>query len=450
MKAIQRLLRDRVLIALLLVAIIYPGTIALIHSSETSVLDEWVFIDYTDKVFQEGYVKAGERVGEYTNEIMSCSGVIPGSTFGKCGASLPENYKNLPYTGLTAAAAYTPTYFALTAAMGAPLRLVGVSPLDSWRLTGALWLAAAIAVFVALLRLWKVRDSAILPLGLLLIASPYVWWAHSYVSTDAPSLLIGALLLYLATKFRRGESTGWAIVLVSVVGSAIKVTNLVSVGLVVVYLLGSWLFSRFRKTTKILPKNEISSSRSGLENLTGIFPAKRIFWPIAAAIASIGIQIGWSKFITATAISTNQAEQGISSPLTLSELGLQTTNFLSSVWNYSPFLGHGIDFFFTPLAWIVIAGVVGSFFALKRVDDKSEIVTATLIAAVVMAPMLAIAVQVAQGAYFQLSPRYGASLLPAFLLCAGFLLRNIVMKWVLALYACGLFAVGVAAAFALS
>lgn len=450
MKAIRRLFRDRVLIVLLLVAVIYPGTITLIHSSETSVLDEWVFIDYTDKVFREGYVKAGERVGEYTNEIMSCSGVIPGNTFGECGTALPENYKNLPYTGLTAAAAYTPAYFAVTATLGAPLQLVGVSPLDSWRLTGALWLAAAMAVFVALLRLWKVRDSAILPIGLLLVASPYVWWAHSYVSTDAPSLLIGALLLYLATKFRRGASTGWAIVLVSVVGSAIKVTNLVSVGLVVVYLLGAWLLSLFRNKTKVLPSNAISSSLGGLDAPTGIFPTKRIVWPIAAAITSIGIQIGWSKFVSATAISTNQAEQGIGSPLTLSELGLQATNFLSSVWNYSPFLGRGIDFAFTPLAWVVIAGVVGSFFALKRVDDKSEIVTATLFAALVMAPLLAIAVQVAQGAYFQLSPRYGASLLPAFLLCVGFLLRNIVMKWLLAFYACGLFAVGIAAAFILS
>lgn len=450
MKAIRRLFRDRVLIVLLLVAVIYPGTITLIHSSETSVLDEWVFIDYTDKVFREGYVKAGERVGEYTNEIMSCSGVIPGNTFGECGTALPENYKNLPYTGLTAAAAYTPAYFAVTAALGAPLQLVGVSPLDSWRLTGALWLSAAMAVFVALLRLWKVRDSAILPIGLLLIASPYVWWAHSYVSTDAPSLLIGALLLYLATKFRRGGSTGWAIVLVSVVGSAIKVTNLVSVGLVVIYLLGAWLLSLVRNKTKVLPRNEISSSLGGLDTLTGIFPTKRIVWPIAAAVASIGIQIGWSKYISVTAISTNQAQQGIGSPLTLSELGLQATNFLSSVWNYSPFLGRGIDFAFTPLAWVVIAGVVGSFFALKRVDDKSEIVTATLFAALVMAPLLAIAVQVAQGAYFQLSPRYGASLLPAFLLCVGFLLRNIVMKWLLVFYACGLFAVGIAAAFILS
>lgn len=440
MKTVHRLSRDRVLIVLLLVALIYPITITLNHSFGTSILDEWVFIDYTDKVLSEGYVKAGERVGAYTNEIMSCFG----GSFGDCGATLPDNYKNLPYGGLTAAAAYTPTYFAITAVLGAPLQLLGVSPLVSWRLTGALWLVAAMAVFVALLRLWKVRDSAILPIGLLIIASPFVWWAHTYVSTDAPSLLIGALLVYIATKFRRGESTGLALVFVSVVGSAIKVTNLVSVGLVVIYLLGAWLFSRFRKPIIVTSKSEISGFIIQHETYAGKFPTNKIVWPLAAAIASIGIQVGWSKFIAATAVSTIQAEQGIGSPLTIVELGLQTTNFLTS-FNYSPFLGRGFDFLFIPLAWVVISGVIGSFFALKRLDHKSEFVTATLIAALVMAPTLAVAVQIAQGAYFQLSPRYGASLLPAFLLCAGFLLRNIVMKWVIAIYACGLFVFGVAA-----
>jgi hypothetical protein len=67
-----------------------------------------------------------------------------------------------------------------------------------------------------------------------------------------------------------------------------------------------------------------------------------------------------------------------------------------------------------------------------------------------MAPVLALAVQLAQGEYFQLPPRYGASLLPAFLLATAFILRNFVMNWILIIYSCGLFAVGIVAAYIFS
>lgn len=432
-----RYFTDPVLIGLILISLMFPSAVTLIHSQATSPLDEWVFIDYTSKVFEQGFVHDGERIGELTNTIMACDGVIPGGTFGRCGDDLAANSQNLPYTGLTAAAAYTPVYFAITRLFGLPLEFVGFNPLTAWRLTGGIWLAAAVAVQVMTMRRWRIPDGTILPLGLLLISSPYVWWAHTFVSTDAPSLLVGALLLYISTRIRQGDKWGWVLALTAVAATALKVTNLVAVGLAVVYLMGSWLVDwvRFKKQREQHVKTRL---------------IQEVVWPLGSVLLSVGLQWGWSKFIVATAIQGDRANQGISSPLSLSELGLQTTNFLSRVLSYSPFTGHGHDFLFTPLAWVLIAGVLGAFFVLQPTGDRWQIAAATFIAAIVMAPVLAIAVQVAQGSYFQLSPRYGASLVPAFLLSTAFVLRNCFARWAVGLYSGGLFLVGLAAAFRLN
>lgn len=439
---IRRILHDRVLIALLAVALMYPIVLVLIHSPATSPLDEWVFIDYLSKVFSQGFVRDGERVGELTNTVMSCYGVIPGGTFGTCGLDLQSNLSNLPYTGLTAAAAYTPAYFWVTRILGIPFQLIGIGEVEAWRLTGAIWLAAGIVVFVLLLRKWGIQDRVILPIGLLIIASPYVWWAHTFVSTDAPSLLVGAALLYLATMVRRGELRAWWLVPLAAVSVALKVTNLVGVGLMAVYLVGSWVVDTARSKFSDADGGSHLGVRGSVTSL--------VIWPIIAAVSAVLVQVGWSKFIAATAIAGDRANQGISSKLTLSELGLQATNFLSSVLSYSPFTGHGKDFLFTPLAWIVIAGAVGAFINLRKINEPSMVVTAILVSAIAMAPALAIAVQFAQGAYFQLSPRYGASLIPAFMLCLGFIMRNRIAGVLAAVYAGGLMFVGLAAALMLN
>ena len=435
---LKKKLQDPVLLILALLAFVFPASITLIHSPATSPLDEWVFIDYTSKVLDQGYVHDGERVGAFTNDVMACRGVMPGNTFGTCGADLAANYPNLPYSGLTAASAYTPLYFAVTRVLGAPFQLLGIDAVTSWRLTGGLWLAAAVIILILTLRRWRIPDGAIFPLGLLLIASPFVWWAHTFVSTDAPSLFMGGVLLYLATRIREGLNLGWALVLGSILATAFKVTNLVSVGLVAIYLIGSWVIAY------------LTRKRSDADPVPVLSPTSFIVWPVLAVLLSVGVQWSWLKFISATSIPGERANQGISSPLSLSELGMQTTNFLSSVASYSPFSGHGHDFLFVPISWVLITGVLGSLFTLRSSELSWQIALATFVAAVAMAPLLAIAVQLAQGAYFQLSPRYGASLVPAFILSTGLILRNKVAQWGVAVYSGGLLLVGLAAAFMLN
>lgn len=436
--AFARITADRTALFLGLIAFAFPTLLVALHSHATSPLDEWVFIDYVSKVFEQGFVHVGERVGEFTNTLMACDGVMPGGKFGDCSAGLPANYAALPYSGLTAAAAYTPAYFFATRLLGLPFQLVGIDPLTAWRMTGPIWLTAGVLMSIALLRRWNVANRVIWPLMLALIASPFVWWAQSFVSTDAPSIFIGALLLYLATRIRRGEIAPWWFVIAAIIASAFKVTNLVGIGLGVIYLVGSWVADRF-----IAARSAQTAQLSRPQMML-------LVWPIVAGAAATVLQVGWAKFIIATAVSSENVDQGIASPLSKSELATQVFNFLPSVLSYSPFSGHGKDFIFTPLSWLLIAGVIGAFFVVKKWNQRTEIVSAILLASLTMAPALAIAVQVAQGSYFQLSPRYGASLIAAFILCTAFILKNRIAQIGLSVYAGGLMLVGIAAALMLN
>ena len=428
-------LRPRwVAVVLIALGVFTPATVTLIHNAETSPLDEWVFIDYTSKVFSQGIVLRGERVGQYTADLMACTGVVPGATFGECGTG-EAIFAELPYAGRNGAADYTPTYFWLTALAALPFQLVGIDELTAWRLTGAIWLGAAMAMFYLLLRRWKVPDATILPLGLIVIGSPFVWWANSYVSTDAPAVFIGASLLYLATRIVAGDWSAWWLVIAAPIATAFKVTNLVGVGLAVVYLVGTWLVKQIRQ------RGQATRSRGWVAGLLA---------PFTAILAAAAVPLAWSRFLAATALPAPAVDQGVSVPLTLSELGLQATNFIGQTLSFNPLYGLGFDFAWSPLGWLSVTGVFGAAFMVKRWSPRAEVAVATAIAAVTMAPMFALGLYGLSGSYFQLSARYGASLIPAFMLSLGFVVRNTWARWLIGSYGALLILSGLAIAIRLN
>lgn len=410
-----------VVVTLVAVGLLAPMSWALIHNEETSPLDEWVFIDYTSKVFSQGFVRRGENVGPFTAELLACHGVIPGGTFGACGSG-DAIYEFLPYGGRNGAADYTPAYFWATAILGGAIHLItGLPELTSWRMTGAFWLAAAMLVMYLLFRRWKIPNGTTLALGLLIIGSPYTLWANSFVSTDAPSLFIGVSLLYVATRIRTGDLSAWWLIAAAPIALAFKVTNMAAIGLAAIYLIGSWCVERFH-TKKASPGEPRLSHWRGL------------YAPVLALGASAALQLCWLQVLKLTTIPAPPQDQGISTPLTLFELGLQATNFLPNALSYSPFSSVDFNFIWSPLGWLSITGVVGALLIAKRWDQRAEISVAIGIAAVVMAPLLALIFWIVNHSYFQLSPRYGASLSPAFMLSLAFLVRNRIAQWVIASY----------------
>lgn len=407
------------------IGFVFPTSAALIHNKETSPLDEWVFIDYTSKVFNEGFVRRGENVGQYTADLMACYGVIPGGKFGACGTG-EEIYSKLPYGGRNGAADYAPSYFWVTAIIGGGIHaLTGIDQLTAWRMTGAFWLAAAMLVMYLLFRRWKLPDGASVALGLLVIGSPFVLWANTFVSTDAPSIFLGALLLFLATRIRDAEISPWWLVLLAPIALSFKVTNMAVIGFVGIYLVGSWIVQKIRDR-KSMPSGTRISLKAG------------VLAPALALAASAAIELGWLRILAITTIPAPPEDQGISTPLTIWELGVQATNFLGQTMQNSPFSALKFGFIWSPLGWICVTGVLGAVFMANRWSARAEVSTAILIASIVMAPALALLFWVVNHSYFQLSPRYGASLIPAFMLATGFLLRNRISSWAVGIYGVGL------------
>lgn len=394
------------------------STIAVVHGEALSPIDEWVYVDYLYKLPSHGIVLKGEPIGEDALNIMACYGVTP---YGPMGPACGGDYRDLkafPFGGITSADQYTPIFFVVTRVVGDAIRSVtGVDDVTGWRLTSPLWLAGGLIAFVALLRQWRVHPIAQLALGLAFIGSPFSYWTYTYVSTDAPAFMFGALLLYLVTRFTRGSPVGLWLVILSVAATLIKTTNILGVGLVVITLLIG-LGVRKRKFGE--------SSLEGQPSLVSTLGFAAVI-----TLATFGSLAFWMYLNSVTAASHLRAEQGVSRVLNLDELLAQVTNFLPgtivSNVNIAGSTGYALPipgYATVPLSWLCVAGVIGALFLLTQDSKKVSMVLSVVIAAALFAPTLALALQVVTGNYFTLPPRYGASLLPGFLLLAGTIMKN--------------------------
>jgi len=399
------------------------------HGPALSPVDEWVYVDYLFKLPVQGLVHEGEKIGKEALVIMSCDGVKPYGPMGpECGSSIAD-LSSFPYEGVTSADAYTPAYFAVTRVVGDAVHAVtGISQLSSWRVTGALWLGLASVLLYLLLRQWRIKRPVILGLGLAMIASPFAWWTYTYVSTDAPSLAFGILILLTAVKIGRGQWSGWWLAVFSTVAVLFKVTNVLAVCLAALYLLILWLLERKEtqwagwKTRRPHQKNR---SSLGL-----------VFFAVLALGASVTAQLAWLAYRSSEAVGV-PVDQAIGIPLTPGELVSQVATFLPGtiVSNVnvtgSTDLAYAIPgFVVAPLTWICVAGVLGAFWTLPRRSKLAPIVVSVTMAALLFAPMLAIMIHLTTGNYFPLPPRYGASILGSFLLLAGLTIRN---RWAVGL-----------------
>lgn len=432
-----RLKRAWVPLVLVAASLIVPGAVTVLHSDALSPIDEWVYVDYLYKLPTEGILLQGEEIGKEALEIMACNGVTP---YGPMGPACGSDYSvvsEFPFGGITSADAYTPIYFAITRVVGDTIHiLTGTDQLTAWRLTGPLWLALSMVVFYLLLRKWAVHPLAVLAIGLAFIASPFSWWTYTYVSTDAPSFLVGALLILLATRYVRGEGSGWWIPALSVLAVLTKVTNILGVCLVALILAFHWI-AEFRSTSWSGPRTR----RPNIPNryslaLPGIAAA-------SVMLASVA-QLAWLALRRAMAIGM-PADQSIGIALDTQELVSQMTNFLPGTIvanvNIAGSTGYALPvpgFVVAPLSWICIAGVIGAFWALGERSRHAPLVIAVALSAALFAPMLAIVIQVTTGGYYTLPPRYGAPILAGFLLLAGMTMTNRWATWILLTYAVAL------------
>lgn len=413
-------------IVLVFASLLMTGIVTVRHTQALSPLDEWVYYDYTVKIPSQGIVRQGETIGKQALEQMSCFGDAFGQRGDACGSSYnhPRTY---PQEGKTTADIYTPIYFAVTWFVGEAIHtLTGLSFLTAARLSGFLWLSGGVLILYALLRRFKVGKLVTLGLGLAVIAAPSTVWSVTYISTDAPTLLVGGALLLLAMRAIDRKSGAWWLVPVAMVGVWLKITTIFGVGLVALILLVYALWRR---------------RRGGMGELPSAERRRLILLAVATAAAAVIAEVIWLVVHHAIAIGPGPS-QGLAGKFAWRDFGQLGTIFLtpgplmsggwSNIYHIPPFVAY-------PLQWLCIAGVVGAAFMASRSIATKSFAVATLISSVLFAPALFAAMSFVLGNVFPVIPRYGLALAPAFVVAAALIVRNRLATSLVLVYGAGTF-----------
>jgi len=421
-------------LVLVFASLVMGFTVTAHHSQALSPVDEWVYADYLYKLPQQVFVPRGQEIGPRALELMACTGVREYGTMGPaCGSDYAAHLDKFPQGGISSADGYTPLYFVITWTGAKAIQLVThTSLVEAARFTGAFWLAGGILLFYWMLRLLRIRPVVTLGLGLAVIASPFAWWTYTFISTDAPVFALGALMVIAAIKFVRGEWSGWWLPLIGAVATLFKITSILAVLLVALYLVLEFALRRTRERPR----------RRGFEwrnAVVGRGDDGYIVIAASTAIAALVAELAWLALRAAIAVGP-AANQGVTGRMSLKDLGSQFVNFLPEtiISNVNitgrTTLGLAIQpFIVQPLAWITIAGVIGAVAIYTWRKPNAPLVYSIAALAILGAPLLAIALSL-QGTYFPIPPRYGAALLPAFLLAAGLIVKSRLSRVLLVAY----------------
>ncbi|MGK0740678.1 hypothetical protein ACSHWG_02170 [Leucobacter sp. Z1108] len=425
------------------VLVVIPIILALISSAfvvnaaqrhtQVSPVDEYVYIDYTAKIPEQGVVILGDETGDLAREYISCQGVAGYGEFNPdaCRTGDFSEDEEYPYAGKTAADIYTPLYFAVAWAFAAPLEaLIGVDFLDGARLSGILWLSSSVVLlYFALLRL-RVQLVVSAAVPLMIVGSLAAWWSTTFLSTDATALFAGSLLFYVLVWYLQKGQGIWLVTLAGILSTLLKFQNFMAVALVASVILVAAGFER------------ASSEALGLRHLTW---KQSIRGASLVLIAPVVAQLAWMLIRSALA-SGSGAEQGVADPLSIPALLGETTKFIGGmVWGAStaasvPVFAAVVGVVMT---WLLVGGAVASSLSGgKGVTFESSLGYFWIAIATVAAPLLGVATYFMAGFYFSLPARYGISLLPIGLAIAAITLgRNAIWRTVLVAFA--LYAVGV-------
>jgi Dolichyl-phosphate-mannose-protein mannosyltransferase len=208
------------------------------------VLDEIMYVDYLYRV--DGGTIAlphGQKLGAATIEQRECRGIeiigatrdpIPHSCSGR-----PVDMALLPNGGYNSADIYPPTYFVITDAAARVIMATGATHdlVTAGRLTGALWMAAAlVVVYLLAVELGASRRSATLAMALAGSASwLLVFWYH--LTPDAASVFLGGLMFLLALRWeRRSVHWGWLLAVAGLL-VLVKPANVLATTMACLFLL---------------------------------------------------------------------------------------------------------------------------------------------------------------------------------------------------------------------
>lgn len=378
-----------------------------------SPIDEYAYIDYVAKVPDQGVVRQGEKTGDFARRYLLCHGVAVLPDFGPNTVACADpdatvNDRSFPHGGFATSDIYTPLYFGVAWAVAEGLGVFGVDLVDAARLSGALWLALA-AVLLYLGALWLgASRSAAGAASLLMTASPLAFWSNTYVSTDATAFFAGSLILVLGLGVINGRVKPMWFAVASVLVLLLKFQNFVAVGAMVLTFILLVLDRRFRGRS---PRTQFRRD-----------PLVRA--ALLAVGASVIAQIVWVA--VRAAIATGESpDQGVGSPWSLVRIAIDATTFFPGVMdtpNSAADTGQFLVVWLLKL--LIIGGVLSAIFASRRSEIVGHLATSALVVGILAAPLLALVIQVIAGGYIIPVARYGAALVPFFMVTVAVMLSR--------------------------
>lgn len=390
------------------------------QNTQISPLDEYVYIDYLSKVPTQGFVRSGEETGDLARSEIACRGVINYGTYGDpCGAPTHDSDSLYPYGGQTGADLYTPLYFATTWVIAQPFVAAGVGLLDAGRLVGMVWLSLGTCLLFGLLRALGTPRPVALGLPLLVIATPAIFWATTYISTDAPTLAVCAGVAWAGVAVYQRRLAVWWLPVLAVLAVLFKLQNLGIVGVVAVGLIVITIVDVSRRRSRA-----IRGSRTWA---TGkIVLRDRLVWTsVVSVVAVFAAQAIWMVFRSGEALRGVVKAQidSVQNQFSATSLLRESLKFVFTVGQGGAsgnLIGIAVAALLTAAS---LAAIVGVLLKPQGVPASTVVVAgSTLAVALAMGPALVIATTLAVGYSVPLPERYGISLLPAFIGCIGLFL----------------------------
>lgn len=411
-------------IGLCILCLLFVGTKASAHVP-FSPYDEYVYYDYLSKVPTQLIVRSGEETGVDARNELACRGVANYGSFGEgCNVGAHQEDSLYPYSGTTGADLYSPVYFAITWAVAQPLIWVGVSLLDAGRLVGGLWLAAGATTLFLLLRRLRIDDVLSMGIVFMVLSAPAIFWSSVFLSTDAPTLLVGSGLALAGIAYVNGRLHGGFLILLGIVAVLVKVQNLAAVGLVVAGILISKILGSREHPGPGENRQTLGLTR---RSLVGLVSDRQVIVAISMAVAAIGAQVVWLVIRSRAAIP-NAPESTVETtrlPLSIGSLVDEMFRFIFRVGSTGLPIGTAGEIAWRTLTLLSIGGVVGMIVSARWRPTADEtrswltIAITTLLITLMIGPALSSAVRLSEGFYFPLPVRYGLVLLPALVACGA-------------------------------
>ena len=385
-----------------------------------SPIDELQHIDYLYRA--PGSPAPADRVGQEALHQQDCRGIdAPGFGPPLC-RPLSTDLDPLSYQekGYNTAAANTPVYY--TATRGIAEAIEALTPADdlvtAGRLTGGLWFALGLALTFLTGRRRGVPAAPMAAVTFLLASSPALIFPSATITPDASGLVAGAALFLTLTWWEERPSTvrAFLLVVVGIVVAFAKMTNLVAVAAVVLYLL-------LRPTS--VQDEDSDDGREG--------PSVRARWTTAVTVGLTSVvaagawlaYVGTRPQIPAADLPDMSSKYQLTYfPWTgLVESSLSLLQPLSSPWavvGSVPFL----NFATAVVAMVVLAGTLAAALFTGAPPLEVALARSVVAAAVVGALLLVTAGYLFSSTYFPIPVRYGIALVAPMAIVTASMIRS--------------------------